>query len=137
MFSAIEIIIAWMTHCSVCNSYIKAPRPNKKYCSPACKQRAYYGRKNQLNSPGQEGNRLFPYEDYLNHLKELEENDVFVNYLEYCYFRSLLPENEKKSHNIVPFIIELNESFRVSNQNRARDLEEKMHHAIVQMLFKR
>tara|TARA_B100001059_G_scaffold208004_1_gene219939 strand:+ start:645 stop:1016 length:372 start_codon:yes stop_codon:yes gene_type:complete len=83
-----------MIKCKNCNTVI---RRNKKYCSNACKQRAYRMRRNvtvKLDSPKFDENAPTLFEYLI--VKELIEKEYFtyhkLTYLEYEFVKFLHPE---------------------------------------------
>ena len=88
-----------MSNCTVCNSVIKSNRRGKKYCSNACKQRAYNDRKLQPKT----SNLVFGVAHYESIMDELPE-EYHVNYIEYQYILSIVPRessdnrSELKAH---------------------------------------
>jgi hypothetical protein len=83
-----------MSTCKNCNTVISR---NKKYCSNACKQKAYRIRRNvtvKLDSPKFDDNAPTLFEYLI--VSELIENEYFtyhkLTYLEYEFVRFLHPE---------------------------------------------
>ena len=90
----LEYNICNMSTCKNCNSVISR---NKKYCSKACKQKAYRMRRNvtvKLTSPKFDKNAPTLFEYLI--VEELIEKEYFfykkITYLEYEFVRFLHPE---------------------------------------------
>ena len=90
----LEYNICNMSTCKNCNTVISR---NKKYCSNACKQKAYRIRRNvtvKLDSPKFDDNAPTLFEYLI--VKELIEKEYFfykkITYIEYEFVRFLHPE---------------------------------------------
>ena len=77
-----------MSQCIVCNSVINSNRRGIKYCSNACKQRAYNNRKRGLTATsGESGN---PFQTYLNVI-ELIGEEYYLPFSEFLFIKSCNP----------------------------------------------
>jgi len=75
-----------MSNCLVCKSIINSNRRGIKYCSNACKQRAYYDRKHGVP----EARLLRPIKEF-RMIKEFGDEFDSLTYLEYSYILSQYP----------------------------------------------
>lgn len=76
-----------MSNCSVCDCVIKSKRIGKKYCSNACKQRAYYARKHSVLTPT---NKQSPFDLY-KMVKERLGSDYDHSFMEFLFIQSCNP----------------------------------------------
>ena len=81
-----------MSNCLVCKSIINSNRRGIKYCSNACKQRAYNARKSGIQVIETNASNLnhYCFKDYLKAIGVLGEG-FDIPYIEYSFIRSCHP----------------------------------------------
>lgn len=81
------------THkCTVCNTKFEAKRSDAQYCSNSCKQKGSVLKRMITENQEPKQKRKFSAVEYKKVVDEVGYMDN-VDFIDYCYFRQVMPEN--------------------------------------------